>query len=216
MTQSYHFESEESLLEDDALGIRLPHSVEEALQIDEETGTDFWHKAIEKGMKNVRVAFERWDGGTKEEARDGKKLVGYQEIGCHMVFDIKLDGLFRRKARLVAGGHATEPPASVTYASVVSRDSVRLAFLIGALNELDVLAADVQNAYINAPCREKVWTVAGAEFGSDKGAVMIVKRALYGLKSSGAAWRLMLAGSFARYGIQEHKSGSGCLDSSAE
>jgi len=40
--------------------------------------------------------------------------------------------------------------------------------------------------------REKLWTVAGPEFGSE-GSVMIIMRALYGLKSSGAAWRSTLA-----------------------
>ena len=40
---------------------------------------------------------------------------------------------------------------------------------------------------MNAKCREKIWTKAGTEFGSDKGKVMIIIRALYGLKSSGAA-----------------------------
>ena len=48
-----------------------------------------------------------------------------------------------------------------------------------------------ENAYLNAPCREKVWFVAGPEFGSRQGSVVTVVRALYGLKSSGAAWREM-------------------------
>jgi len=46
---------------------------------------------------------------------------------------------------------------------------------------------------LNAECREKIWTVAGPEFGSDEGTVMLITRALYGLKSSGAAWRAKLA-----------------------
>ena len=37
---------------------RLPHSAEEALKLDEESGTDFWHKAIKKEMRNVMPAFE--------------------------------------------------------------------------------------------------------------------------------------------------------------
>jgi hypothetical protein len=119
-------------------GIRLPHSVQQALQIDEETGTDYWRRAIEREMKNVRPAFERWDEGTVEDARDGKKLVGYQEIGCHMVFDIKMD--FTRKARYVAGGNTTEPPTENTYSSVVSRESVRIALLVAALNNLQILS----------------------------------------------------------------------------
>ena len=60
-------------------------------------------------------------GSTWEE--DKKKLVGYQEVRCHMIFDVKMNGL-ARKARLVAGGHTTDTPSSVTYSSVVSRDSV--------------------------------------------------------------------------------------------
>jgi hypothetical protein len=38
--------------------------------------------------------------------------------------------------RFVAGGHRTDTPACMTNSSVVSRDSVRLAFLIAALNDL--------------------------------------------------------------------------------
>jgi hypothetical protein len=55
----------------------------------------------------------------------------------------------------------TVTPASITYSSVVSRDSVQLAFLIAALNDLDILSCDIGNAYLNAPCREKIWFEAG-------------------------------------------------------
>jgi hypothetical protein len=58
---------------------------------------------------------------------------------------------------------------------------------IAALNDLDVFACDVGNVYLNADCREKIWTIAGSEFGSEKGSVMLNVKALYGLKSSGAA-----------------------------
>jgi hypothetical protein len=187
-------------------GIRVPKSADEAYKIDLETGTDFWAKAISKEMAKVRVAFNRWDGGTLEDARNGKLLVGFQEIGCHIVFDIKMDGNFTRKARLVAGGHTTVAPASITYSSVVSRESVRLAFTIAGLNDLDIYAADISNAYLYAPCREKIWTVAGPEFGSDKGCVMIIVRALYGLKSSGASWRAMLAQSLTDMGYASTKA----------
>jgi hypothetical protein len=69
---------------------------------------------------------------------------------------------------------------------------VRIAFLAAALNDLDIMACDVSNAYLNAPCREKIWFVAGPEFGSQQGQVVKIVRALYGLKSSGASWRSML------------------------
>ena len=125
--------------------------------------------------------------------RTGKIKPGYSYCSTHMIFDIKMDGAFTRKARLVADGHKTKPPASITYSSVVSRDSVRIALTIASLNSLRVSACDIGNAYLNATCREKLWTVAGPEFGSDKGSVIIIARALYGLKSSGAAWRSTLA-----------------------
>ncbi len=38
-------------------GSELPKSVDEAYAIDATTGTTFWRDAIEKEMKNVRVAF---------------------------------------------------------------------------------------------------------------------------------------------------------------
>jgi hypothetical protein len=51
------------------------------------------------------------------------------------------------------------------------------------------MSCDIGNAYLNAPCREKIWFVAGPEFGSRQGQVIKIVRALYGLKSSGASWR---------------------------
>ena len=132
-------------------GVRLPHSVEEAYVLDKQNGNNYWRE-IAKEMKRIGVAVKTWDGGnTREEAR--AKLVGYQEIRCHMIFDIKMHGLVR-KAILVARGHMTDAPTSITYSSVVSRDSVRIAFLYAALNDLNIMAADIGNAYLNAPCRE--------------------------------------------------------------
>lgn len=96
-------------------GIRVPKTVEEALRFDEEDGTTFWRDAIEKEMKNVRVAFEFND---KDEVP-----IGHKEIKCHWVFDVKMSTL-ARKARLMANGSKTEPPKCQTYASIVSRDSV--------------------------------------------------------------------------------------------
>jgi hypothetical protein len=64
-----------------------------------------------------------------------------------MIFDIKMD--FTRKAHFVAGGHMTDPPDTITYSSVVSCDSVRIAFLLAALNDIDIRACDIGNAYLN-------------------------------------------------------------------
>ena len=49
------------------------------------------------------------------------------------------------------------------------------------------------NAYVTAPCSKKIWTVIGKEFGKDQGKKAIIVHALYGLKSSGAAFHAHLA-----------------------
>ena len=82
----------------------------------------------------------------------------------------------------------TEALVLLTYSSVVSRESVRIAFMVAALNNLDILIADIGNAYLNADCHEKMYTIAGPEFGSNAGKHIVITRALYGLKSSGAAY----------------------------
>ena len=167
-------------------GIQLPKSIEEALELDTRNGDGLWRKATEKEYINILPAF-RFD----KSNRENKVTIGYQHIRCHWIFDIKMD--LTRKARFVAGGHMTTTPSSLTYASVVSRESVRIALTAAALNELDILMADIGNAYLNADCREKVCFTAGTEFGSRKGDLVIIAKALYGLKSSGAAWRAHLA-----------------------
>jgi len=158
-------------------GIKLPKSVQQDLDIDRETGTTYWRDAIAKEMQNVIPAFKFND--------DDSIPVGYKHITCHMIFDIKMVGLVH-KARFVAGGHLTDPPVESVYSSVVTRESVRIVFLIAALNDVDILGADVQNAYINAKTNERVYTTTGPEFGANAGRPAIIVRALYGLKSSGA------------------------------
>ncbi len=88
----------------------------------------------------------------------------------------------------MVGGYLTQAPATITYASVVSRETMRLALTFASLNDLEVKAGNVLNAYITAPVKEKVWTILGPEFGLDSGKSAIIVRALYGLKSTGAAF----------------------------
>ena len=160
--------------------------MEEAYRIDKENGNRLWTDAISEEIVKVR-------GAVEECTKSPDELVGYQEIDLHMIFDIKLGQNFRRKARMVAGGHMTKPPSSVTYSSVVSRESVRIMLMVAALNDLEIQSADIKNAYLTAPCRERVWTRAGVEFGDNMGKAFMIVKALYGLCSSGAAFRAFLA-----------------------
>lgn len=175
-------------------GIELPKSVKEALALDQKNGNTFWRDALNKEMNRVKVSFKRnTEGYNPDQMRNGEaqEYRSFTEIDCHVVFDVKMN--FDRKCRFVANGAHTDAPQAITYSSVVSRDSVRLAFLIAALNDIQISSCDIGNAYLNAPCREKIWFEAGPELGEEEGMAMIVTRALYGLRSSGASWRSMFS-----------------------
>ena len=128
----------------------------DCVRVDGLKNDTLWQDSVKKQMKTVRPAFEIHDGPVNS-------LIGYQEIKCQFIFDIKLGESFRRKARLVALGNRTKTPSSLTYLSVVSRDSVRIALTVAALSDLDILVCDIEGAYLTAKCREKVWFRAGKE-----------------------------------------------------
>ncbi len=56
---------------------------------------------------------------------------------------------------MVAGGHMTEAPKTLTHASVVSRESVRITLAMTTLNNLEVMAANIKNACLTTPASEK-------------------------------------------------------------
>ena len=57
---------------------------------------------------------------------------------------------------MAANGAMPEAPSSLTYSSIVSRDSVCLVLLIAGRNDLNIMAYDVGNSYVNEPCRGKI------------------------------------------------------------
>ena len=132
-------------------------------------------------MTNVGIAFEIL-GDSETAPRGWAKQTG------HIIFDVKMD--FTRKSHWVLDGHKTTDPIGSTYAGVVSRDSVRIALTYAALNDIDVLAANIQNAYLQAPSSQKHYIICGKEFGLENvGKVALIRRALYGGKSAGKDFR---------------------------
>ncbi len=136
-------------------------------------------------MQNVRVAF-----GALEDGRVVPH--GFQFVKCYMIFVIKMED-FCCKACLVAGRHTTNVCAIYTYTSVVMHETVCIALILAALNVLEMIAADNINVYITTPCKEKIWTILGSEFGKDKGKKAIIVRALYSPKLAGQAFQEQVA-----------------------
>eukprot|EP00977_Amphora_coffeiformis_P003137 scaffold584_cov154-Amphora_coffeaeformis.AAC.1 len=61
------------------------------------------------------------------------------------------------------------------------------------LNGLHLTGGDIGNAYLEAYTKEKVCTIAGPEFGPLQGHMLIIDKALYGLRTSGARFHAKFA-----------------------
>ena len=103
-------------------------------------------------MEHLKVAFDIKPEGSRPP-------VNYTLATGHLLFDVQMT--LERKARRVKDGHKTPIPEWLTFAAVVSIESVRIAFTYAALNDLPVCAADIQNAYLQAPASEKHYVICG-------------------------------------------------------
>ena len=74
------------------------------------------------------------------------------------------------------------------------------------LNQLPFYATDISNAYLEAKTQEKVYIVAGHEFGPLEGYTLVMNKALYGLRSSGSRWHEKLADSLIDMGFNGTKA----------
>ena len=55
----------------------------------------------------------------------------------------------------------SETLATIMYASILLRKTVRIALMIATLNDLEVKTGDILNGYVKKPVTEKVWTTLG-------------------------------------------------------
>ena len=162
-------------------GFQVPRDHREAMLIDERDGNDKWAKSEELERSQL------FDYETFTDKGLGAPIPeGYKKIPCHFVYDVKHDG--RYKSRLVAGGHRTDTPIDSVYSGVVSLQGIRLVTFLAELNELELWGTDIGNAYLESFTKEKVCFVAGPEFGEFEGHTLVIRKALYGLKSSGKCW----------------------------
>ena len=164
----------------------MPRTTRQAYKLDEQNGNKLWTDAIADEMNKMK------EFGTFRALNDGETLPSnYQKVPMHMCFDVKWDG--RHKARLVAGGNWTTPDFQHDFNGTVSSESVRIGLFLAALNGLDVMVGDVSNAYLHAKTKERVYTVAGPEFGALEGKTMVIEQACYGLRASNAAFGELLS-----------------------
>jgi len=173
-------------------GFIIPRDYNHAMELDKKYGTDRWKEAISKEMEQLKEYETFVDRGHHLKIGDKPMIMkGYKRIKTHLVFDVKHDG--RHKARMVADGHLTDTPLESVYSGVVSLRGIRIVTFIAELNKMLLWATDIGNAYLEAVTNEKVYIIAGPEFGELEGHILVIYKALYGLKASGARWHERLA-----------------------
>jgi len=181
-------------------GVRVPRSIKEAYELDELNKDSGWADAIQKEVTILKDTYSCFNILGEEEEVPKE----YNQITLLWTFAVKYDG--RKRARCVAGGHMTPDLEEDLYSGVVDLEVVRLAFVAATLQDLRVIAADIGSAYIQAYTNEKVFVIAGPEFGALKGRKMIIVKALYGLKSAGANWHQKLADNLFAMGFLPSKA----------
>ena len=124
-------------------GIKVPRNVKEAIEFDRENKNTLWQDAMKLEMGTL-IDLECFE--FKEKGYDPGE--GWQKTTLHIVFDVKQD--FRRKARLVAGGHLVDILDHQVYASTVKSISVQLLHMIAHKADLKQLCGDITNAFVTA------------------------------------------------------------------
>ena len=180
-------------------GHEVPRNCAHAILLDEKFGNTKWQDSTKLELDQIDEYDAFKDLGYKAKAPNGCK-----QIRVHLVFDVKHDG--RHKSRLVADGHLTEVPLSSVYSGVVSLRGLRLLVFLAELNGLDTWATDIGNAYLEAKTLEKVYVVAGPEFGDRQGHTLIIYKALYGLRTSGVRWHERFADCLREMGFEPSKA----------
>ena len=177
-------------------GYEVPHNFKRAVELDSLNGNTKWQDAMRLEMESL-VEYDTFKdlGHHKSIAPPSH----YKKIRVHVVYAVKHDG--RHKCRLVADGNLTAAPIDSAYSGVVSLRGLRIVTFLAELNGLQLWATDVGNAYLEAETKEKVYIIAGPEFGELEGHILLIFKALYGLRSSGKMWHQRCATCLRRMGF---------------
>ena len=168
-------------------GFEVPKNYKNAERLDIKNGNDDWmdaNKLEHEQLKDYGVFTD------KGKFAGCKIPSGYQLIQVHTICNVKVDGW--HKARVVADGHLTATPIESVYSGVVSLRGLRTCLFIGELDGMEPWETDIGNAYLEALTSEKVCIRAEPEFGDLEGHLLIIYKALYGLKTSGEKFGQLL------------------------
>ena len=127
----------------------------------------------------------------------------YHKIKVCFVFDVKADGKW--KGRLVTWGDMTTEPEESIYSSMATLRCLCIVIFIAEFNCLQLMQGDISNAYLESYMQEKVYFVAGPEFGPLSSHMLIIEKALYRLHSSHLRFHKCLSSVLHKYGFQHSR-----------
>ena len=110
--------------------------VKDAYPLDEKNRNTLCQDTIQKEMENMKIAFQTIPKGEKP----------FQYVIFHMVFDIKMEDFHRQWQEAISPIHQT-----ITYSSMVTRETVCIFLTMAALHNLEVKEEDMDSI------RSRVW-----------------------------------------------------------
>ena len=133
------------------------------------------------------------------------EAAGKRLLPLKWVFKYKTDSagyVVRFKARLCARGdlQATDQE---TYASTLAMRVFRLMCAIACHFDLEMIQMDAVNAYLNAKLQYNLFVQSPPGIFAPNGQVLLLVRALYGLKESGFLWQQLLQGTLESLGLHQ-------------
>jgi hypothetical protein len=170
-------------------GVEIPKTTRAATVLDTENNDTLWDEATKKELFQIIHEFSSFE----PIDNDMPTPHGYKRVPYHIIYACKVDG--RRKARLVIDGNRSPPvDKEDCFSPVVSVEAIRLGFFMAEMHGLECVAGDVGNAYLTSYTTEKLYIIAGKEFGPElEGKRLKVVKSVYGTKSAAARFHESLS-----------------------
>ena len=217
-----HTESESvmTIVDDETMGEKEV----EAMSIEE---MEKWRVAITKELTAISACLENSDEARERRGQEHKgehNAEGAQNQGDYdrvrnvvkskLILKMKYYPNLKRsleKARFVLLGFSQRPGIDFThtYSPVINYSSWRLLMLLSIVMKWPVVQLDIPTAYLNADLDEKVFMRIPnywqnfVDDGHKPGDVVLVRKAIYGLKQSGRMWYCHMGDFLTRNGFQQ-------------
>jgi Reverse transcriptase (RNA-dependent DNA polymerase) len=174
----------------------VPRSHEEVLAMSEPLRTAFLQAERDHLQTNHDMGC--WSEADRSDAK------GIQVLDCMWVYAYKFEKhgrLNKCKARLVVRGDQEVASPEENYAATLAGRSFRTLIALTAHFDLETLQYDVVNAFINANLDDVVYMRMPPGYRKE-GIVLLLHKALYGLRRSPLLWQKDLTGTLKTLGFE--------------